>query len=370
MAQAQRPPRRTAPDGSVALRTGLIRWFRAARRDLPWRRNRDPYRVWISEAMLQQTRVEAVVPYFERFVARFPNVDALAAAAEEDVVAAWSGLGYYRRARALHAAARSIVAVHGGRFPSTRAALTELAGIGPYTAGAILSIAFDQPEALVDGNVARVLARLFATHEDAWPLARALADPPAPAPGEAHDAFGPGTRAEWSEALMELGATVCLPREPRCGACPVRDACRARESGTVPEFPRPRARPAPLDVELRVYLVEEDGRVLLERRPSDGRMAGMWQLPTVEPSGAGLLHPAGIGWREAASVLDERPDEGWEVRHTITRHRIRAHVVPARWIGGEIQAPLGWNGRDALERLALTGLSRKALRAAATGRER
>jgi A/G-specific adenine glycosylase len=366
------------------LQSKLLVWFAAHKRALPWRADRDPYRVWISEAMLQQTRVEAVLPYFARFLDRFPNLAALAAAPEHDVLAAWSGLGYYRRARTLHATARAIVADHGGSFPRDRESLLALPGIGPYTAGAIASIAFDAREPLVDGNVARVFSRLFALDgapqslsAELWSLARELL---------------PRERScgDWNQALMELGALVCTPRDPRCERCPLRDECRALAEDRVGELPWPKARPSTIAVDLVVIAVIEKGRWLLERRPASGRMADMWQLPTIEVASReellaaerarssvadahatahdsdamGRLHPT--RW---PADLDVRigPELG-AVRHTITRHRIRAGVHRAE-IGrasrtkltSASSATFEWFERRAIDDLALTGLSRKVL---------
>ena len=263
------------------LHAALGRWFRDERRDLPWRRTRDPYAVWISEAMLQQTRVETVVPYYERFLAHLPDVASLAAAPETEVLGLWSGLGYYSRARALRAAARVIVDQHAGAFPRTRAEWLALPGVGPYTAGAVLSIAFSASEPLVDGNVQRVLARLFALDaaqgskalsEACWTLARALVP-------EAGGALDPG---DWNQALMELGARVCTARAPDCARCPLRTRCRASAQGRTEELPRSRARRAPLAVELEIFVVEERGGWLLQRRPAGGRMAGLYEFPTRE----------------------------------------------------------------------------------------
>lgn len=331
--------------------------------------------------MLQQTRVETVRPYYTRFMARFPTLAALAEAPLEDVLAAWSGLGYYRRARTLQAAARTIVAEHAGVFPRELESLLALPGIGPYTAGAVSSIAFEAREPLVDGNVARVFCRLFAlagepTTLDAelWSRARALM------PRE-------GSCGDWNQALMELGALVCTPRDPRCGECPLRSGCRALSEGRVGELPWPKARPAMIAVELEVMVVVERGRWLLERRPSTGRMAGLWQLPTIEVAEvAGVAQvaevartgvhegriaptrwPAGVGFRAAATL--------GAVRHTITHHKIRATVRTVDSQGFEIgSAPMaieGWGSsagfawfeRRDVDRLPLTGLARKVLRA-------
>ena len=338
-----------------STRARLLAWYRSHRRDLPWRRSRDPYAVWISEAMLQQTRVETVIPYWERFLARFPDVRALAEGTVDEVLALWSGLGYYRRARTLHAAARAIVALHGGEVPRDRGQVLELPGVGPYTAGAVLSIAYGLPEALVDGNVARVLARWFELDGEpgtkafdgrVWELARALI------PSE-------GSAGDWNEALMELGALVCTPRGPGCERCPVRAHCGARAAGRVEELPRPKRRRATLEVELVVLVDEDRSGLLLEQRPEHGRMAAMWQLPTIELGVHARIAP--LTWPAGARVVLGAPLG--ELAHTITHHRIRASVrrgslrdsaLPPRWrrVSG-----------DELRRLALTGMTKKALAA-------
>ncbi|MGD8394832.1 MAG: A/G-specific adenine glycosylase [Candidatus Eiseniibacteriota bacterium] len=270
-----------APSRRVALRRRLLAWYRDAARDLPWRRDPTPYAVWLSEIMLQQTQVAVVLPHYTRFRARFPTIEALAAAGEEAVLAAWQGLGYYGRARRLHAAARRIVAEHGGSFPSDPQAALALPGIGRYTAGAILSIAYGEPLPVVDGNVARVLARLEeidGTLEDAaarallWRLASELV--PAEAPGD------------WNQALMELGALVCTAAAPRCDACPVRLSCRARAAGRTAELPPPRRRRRPPRIAVAVAWIEQDGAVLVTRRGDQGVLAGFWELPAADLPGA------------------------------------------------------------------------------------
>ena len=329
----------------------LVRWFRAEKRVLPWRERRDPYRVWISEAMLQQTRVATVIPYYQRFLERFPDLAALAAAPEEDVLAHWSGLGYYRRARTLHRAARELVARHGGVFPRTREGLLELPGIGPYTAGALASLAFDAPEPLVDGNVERVFARLFALpgaagsaalKQRVWELAAELV----PKQGGA---------GEWNEALMELGALVCLPREPDCGACPLEALCAARELGRAGEFPAPKARKAGVEVELEALFVERAGRILLRRRPAEGRMAGLWELPTRELGSQRLFpEPLPAGLRAGAPLGN--------LRHTITHHRIRLALRRGELGAKPAGADWRWVAFDETAAVPLTGMARKALR--------
>jgi A/G-specific adenine glycosylase len=335
------------------MRRELLDWYRSSKRDLPWRRTRDPYAIWISEAMLQQTRVETVERYWRRFIERLPDVAALAAASDDEVLGLWSGLGYYRRARALRAAARAIVERHGGRFPSEREALLALPGIGPYTAGAIASIAFDRPEPLVDGNVARVLSRLFALDAEGAALDRELwrtAREELPSRG-----FG-----EWNQALMELGATLCTARDPACGECPVARHCAALAQGRTAELPRPRRRPEPIDVELEVLLVRRGDALLFERRPDVGRMAGMWQLPTIELASSPRLFAE--RWPIDGALVPGA--ELGTVRHTITRHRIRARVRAGHLASGfRIRAPLAWIERGELAGAPLTGMSKKILAA-------
>ncbi len=344
-----------APDPAEA-RARLLSWYRANRRDLPWRRTRDPYAIWISEAMLQQTRVETVVGYWERFLARFPSVAALAEADEDAVLAAWSGLGYYRRARALRAAAQAMVERHGGRFPDALDAALDLPGVGPYTAGAVLSIAFDRGAALVDGNVVRVFARWFgcdleyaAATRWAWKQAEQLV------PRE-------GGAGEWNQALMELGATVCTPERPRCAECPLHDACVARAAGRQLELPRAKPRKRAVDVELEALYVARGAELLLERRPSEGRMADLWQLPTLqlspEPELANLFPPR---YSLMSLAADDEPLA--VLRHSITHHRIVLRVHRARAPTEKQIEPLAWIPRARLGDLALGGMARKALRA-------
>jgi len=255
-----------------SLRRAILTWYSRAKRDLPWRRTRDPYAIWVSEIMLQQTRVETVVPFYERFLRRFPDVGSLARAGEPAVLAAWSGLGYYRRARHLHAAARAVVRGHGGRIPREREALLTLPGIGAYTSAAIASIAFEAPEAAVDGNVIRVLARIagFRGRRDSPALRRNV--------GAWAESLARGPRpGDWTQALMELGATVCLPRDPLCARCPAARACVARASGDPGRYPEASAAKAPR-AERRILLLASAGdRVLLVPDESDARAT--WTLP-------------------------------------------------------------------------------------------
>ena len=301
----------------------LLPWYDGARRDLPWRRTRDPYAVWVSEMMLQQTQVATVVGYYERWMKRFPTVRALARAAEDDVLHAWQGLGYYSRARNLWRGARAVVAEHGGHIPESAARLRGLPGIGPYSAGAIASIAFGERTPLVDGNVVRVLCRYFGLRGD-----------PSRAPLKAKlwDVAGqlvPGDRpGDFNQALMELGATVCTPRGARCDACPLRARCAARREGKVevlPELPRrtdtvPVARAAAVVVRKKKVLCVkvEDGAA---------RWAGMWQMPNAdvardETAGAAASRAV----RETTGLAVHAEERLLTVRHSVTHHRITLDV--------------------------------------------
>ncbi len=345
----------TTTSNHAALRKSLLAWYRANKRDLPWRHSRDPYAIWISEAMLQQTRVETVLDYWPRFLARFPDIARLAAAREADVLAAWSGLGYYRRARSLREAARVIVERHGGEFPMQRAAVLDLPGIGPYTAGAVLSIAFDQREPLVDGNVARVFSRLFAIDEELaspgaqkelWRIAAELL-------------AQRGSAGEWNQALMEFGALQCTPRDPQCADCPLARECAALAAGTVAKLPRAKARPSPLDVELEVLVVRQGAAWLFEQRPkSAARMAGLWELPTRETGSPSGLFRAAF---EPAGLFAAGREIG-RVRHSITRHRIEVNVREGLLSAGRsLPEHFRWFETRSAGRIALTGMARKVL---------
>ncbi len=338
-----------------ALRRRLLAWYRTNHRPLPWRESSDAYRIWVSEAMLQQTRVETVLGYWERFVAELPTLADLARAEEDQVLALWSGLGYYSRARRLREAAVVIRELHAGEFPRTRAAARALPGVGPYTAGAVLSIAYDLPEPLVDGNVGRVFARLFALDDELsssgmqkklWQLAEQLVP-----------ARGAGA---WNQALMELGATLCTARSPRCSACPLVQQCHAQVAGRVHELPRIKPKPAPLEVSLELACVAREGLILLEQRPAGGRMAGLWELPTRElPNRHGDfsgLFPVDFSARAALRLGASTQ----ALRHSITKHRIVADVRSAELIA---DLPRGWRlfASSDLGSLGLTGMAKKVL---------
>ncbi|GIX31009.1 MAG: A/G-specific adenine glycosylase [Porticoccaceae bacterium] len=268
----------------------LLAWYdRHGRRDLPWRRAVTPYRVWVSEIMLQQTRVSTAIPFFERFVARFPDVASLAAADEEEVLAHWAGLGYYARARNLHRAARRILADHGGELPRDPQALQRLPGIGRSTAGAILSIAFEQPAAILDGNVRRVLARHAGV--EGWPGSTAVAERLWRLAEERLPASRCG---DYSQALMDLGAVLCTRVRPVCAACPVSEDCLARRQGRQTELPAPRpARTLPVRRRRWLLVLDAEGRLLFERRPPEGLWGGLWAFPEL----AAEVPPTLGGWR-------------------------------------------------------------------------
>jgi A/G-specific adenine glycosylase len=339
----------------------LLAWFDRHRRDLPWRRTRDPYRVWLSEVMLQQTRVETVLPYYERFLARFPTVEDLAAAALDDVLACWSGLGYYRRGRQLHAAARRVAELGG--FPTTAAGWRELPGVGAYTAAAVASIAFGEAVPVMDGNVERVVSRLLAAREDPHGVAarrRLLA-----AAGELLDPARPG---DVNQALMELGATLCTPRRPRCLLCPLRPACLAAAGGDPERYPTARPRRERERLRLVTAVVEEarrcgaDRAVLLVRRPeASSLLAGTWEVPWVEAAGrrsaaAGLAARYGGVWRLGPRLA--------RVRHSITHRDLEVAVHRAELAGGgEVAEGIeaGWFDGDGRAALPLSSLVGKVL---------
>lgn len=256
----------------------LLEWYHSQKRDLPWRRHRDPYYIWVSEIMLQQTRVETVIPYFNRFIERFPTIAALAEAPEEEVLKCWEGLGYYSRARNLQHAAKEVKERYGGAVPNDREAVFGLKGVGPYTAGAILSIAFNRPEPAVDGNVMRVLSRYFLIEDDiAKNKTRVRME------GLAAELIPEGEASHFNQALMELGALVCTPKAPRCLTCPVMEQCAGRLEGRELTLPvKTKAKPPRPETRIAA-LVEGSGpnagRVLIRQRPSTGLLARMWELP-------------------------------------------------------------------------------------------
>ena len=308
------------------FRRQLLAWYGANARDLPWRKDRDPYRVWLSEIMLQQTRVAAVIDHYHEFLRRFPTVEKLAAARESSVLAAWSGLGYYRRVRMLHAAAKIVAREHAGKFPENAKEWQDLPGIGRYTSAAIASIAFGEAVAVVDGNVERVLQRVVGKSlagESLWQSAESLLDRERP--------------GDFNQAMMELGATVCTPRSPACLTCPVIDLCATRGEHALSKSPKQKKR------DIHYALDCRDGSVFLVRRPKDASlMAGMWELPEI-------------------AAPSDRAKPVFTVRHSITVTDYTVRV----WRVADQQANGGkWVSNERLPTLALTGLTRKVLRRA------
>ena len=357
----------------VTFRKKLLGWFHQFRRDLPWRRTRDPYRIWLSEIMLQQTRVAAVIPYYEKFLKRFPDVQALANAPEEEVLRIWSGLGYYGRARNLHKAAQQIVANHEGNFPHVAADLLALPGIGKYTAAAILSIAFDKNLAVLDGNVARVLTRLAAVRGDVresqrWQTLQSSAD----------SYLDPDSPGDWNQAMMELGATLCTPKSPQCLLCPVAQFCEGRKLGIAESLPEKRQKRATVEVTLAAAVfTDKNGWTLLLPPPEEEStvaladsiptlVSRLWHFPTVSVTGDAsknlraslrkLFRGAGNGNLRLAPA--------GKVRHSVTYRDIT--IVPFRInlkklprIKGSRRAPL----HDVNSALPVSNLTRKVARA-------
>jgi A/G-specific adenine glycosylase len=314
----------------------LLAWYDAGHRKLPWRGTTDPYRIWISEVMLQQTRAQAVIPYYERFLCRFPMVESLAASAEEEVLTLWAGLGYYSRARNLRKAALEIV--EAGGFPRDCAGLRALPGIGDYTAAAIASIAFAQPHAALDGNVLRVVARI---ENDASDIGAALTRERFRAVAQSWlDIRRPGP---FNQAMMELGATVCLPKNPSCAACPLANRCGARAAGTASQLPVKLKRIQPISIEDMLLVVRRGGRILLRQRERNAtRMAGFWDLPT----------PTDLPDAQVQQRLGE-------IRHTITHHRYRFIVAAAE---GRVPANgYRWFRAEEMQNVPLSTTARKAL---------
>jgi len=320
----------------------LLGWFARNARDLPWRRTLDPYAIWISEIMLQQTQVKTVIPYWERWLSELPTVQAAAECPEPRLLKLWEGLGYYRRARHLQKAARVIVKEHGGRFPRDFATVLALPGVGRYTAGAICSIAYNQPVPILDGNVIRVLTRCFAvpgdprdktTNQQLWQLADQLVQaaarlaPSSLAPLPSHLLLS-GPCSALNQSLMELGATVCLPREPRCHECPLQRQCLARKLGLAGQLPIRGERVRTTGRRFVAFVVEHKGRFLVRRRAGDVVNSGLWEWPNLECAPKGTLKMAELADGLGLKLLGEEPLA--VIRHSITRYRIELRAYHAR----------------------------------------
>lgn len=322
------------PSRDIALRTALLDWYARSARVLPWRGRRDPYAIWVSEIMLQQTRVETAIPYYRRFLGALPNVRKLAAAPLGEVLKLWEGLGYYARARNLHRAAGEIVRQHGGKFPRDVRELGRLSGVGAYTAGAIASIAFGLDEPVLDGNVRRVLSRLFCVDGKAksarldntlWSLARRL--------------IPPGQAGDFNQALMDLGATLCLPSRPACEDCPAGGLCLARLRGWQDKLPRKPARKVLPHYDVVAAVILKRGRVLIDQRKPDAMLGGLWEFPggKVQP---GETPPAALARevREELGIEIEVARPLARVRHAYSHFRITMQAFLCRHTAGRARA--------------------------------
>jgi len=337
---------------SASLRRSLLEWFDKNARELPWRQTKDPYHIWVSEVMLQQTQVATVIPYFNRFIARFPTVEVLAGAPIDDVLKLWEGLGYYRRAHNLHRAANLVVLQHGGIVPDDQTQLLALPGIGRYTMGAICSIAFGQATPVLDGNLKRVISRFDDlktniddpdTRRELWMRAAELVPPQRP--------------GDFNEAMMELGATVCLPRNPTCHLCPVSELCLARQRGTQYERPvrNPRRRTPHFNVVAGVvWHATDPQRFLISQRPTEGMLGGLWEFPGGKQKD-GESHEQALK-RELKEELAIKVEVGshlTSIDHAYTHFRISLHAYHARHVGGVPQCL----GVDNWRWVSVTGLN-------------
>jgi len=344
-----------------SLRRRLLAWYAKHARDLPWRRSRDPYRVWISEIMLQQTQVATVRDYFTRFTKAYPDVYKLAAADETDVLRLWEGLGYYRRARQLHAAAKQIATLHAGQLPQDLAALQALPGIGRYTAGAIASIAFDQRAPILEANTIRLLSRLIAYRGN-----------PHSSEGQrvlwqvAEEILPNKDVARFNQALMELGSLVCTPVDPKCDVCPLASVCAAHAAGLQREIPAPKKKPVFTALREAAIVIRKNGSVLMRQCGADERWAGLWDFPRFELESSGPL----FAKKEIAEKVARQTGVTCEpgtllktIKHGVTRYRITLECYEATYISGRVQAKhsaaVKWSAISHLSELPLSTTGRK-----------
>ncbi|MFH1262073.1 MAG: A/G-specific adenine glycosylase [Pseudomonadota bacterium] len=332
----------------TVLRRKLLAWYRTHHRKLPWRATHDPYRIWVSEVMLQQTRVATVIPYFKRFLASYPTVRKLAASDEDPVLRTWEGLGYYSRARNLHAAAREVVEKYGGNLPSSSAELASLPGFGPYISAAVASIAFGESTAVVDGNVRRVLSRLFETASAVDDRAQELIDPKHP--------------GDFNQAVMELGALVCLPRSPKCEICPLSTDCLARKHGTIAAFPPARAKTKVRIVHAVTVIVQNRNRYFVTQRPMNGRWARMWEAPTHESARVTRLELVMNLLMNAYGLRLKRFERIARIEHRLSHQTIHTEVMCAE--GRDHSKNGTWVTLTELSELSMSRLQREAFRRA------
>ena len=342
----------------VAARRSLLRWYQRRSRDLPWRRSKSPYTVWVSEVMLQQTQIETVIPYYQRFLREFPTVERLARAPLERVLELWSGLGYYRRARNLHRAAQELVEKHGGQFPTEMKQACSLPGVGDYTARAVLSIAYNVPLAVLDGNVARVMARLLA-------LRGSLAERRFRRSVEENldlllSRRSPGN---FNQALMELGQTVCLPRSPRCSSCPLGHWCLGFQSGRPEDFPEPRPRRQAEEWHIATAVLHKNQKVLVVKGLEDGILDDLWNCPSaVGQSSKESLARLREKLRSSLGTVPSLKEPAHRLRHTITYRSIQVHVYEGPFVGRLPNAGFRWFQRQSIEQAAVSQLARKIAR--------
>ncbi|GAB4268080.1 MAG: A/G-specific adenine glycosylase [Deferrisomatales bacterium] len=340
---------------------GLHAWYRTHARELPWRATRDPYAIWVSEAMLQQTRVATVLPYYSRWIQELPTVGRLAGAAEQAVLRLWEGLGYYSRARNLHRAARVVVAEHGGAIPDDPHAFGRLPGVGPYTVAAVMSLAFDRDLAAVDGNVRRVLGRLTARRSPGSPAEHVRADR-----ALAGALLPSGTARVHNQAMMELGALVCTPKGPRCGNCPLRAPCAARRTGTPEAFPPRLRRPASPHYDVAVGIVVDGGRVFLDRRPYGGLLGGLWEFPGGKvASGESAEEALRRELREEFAMEVQIVEALAPVRHAYSHFRVTLHPFRCRFLAMDPRAgegnPWAWVLPEELPNYPMPRANRKVI---------
>lgn len=349
-------------DHRRAFRECLLDWFDTARRDMPWRETNDPYRIWLSEVMLQQTRVDQAAPYYQRFLERFPNVDALAGASLDEVLLCWEGLGYYSRARNLHEAARRVVDVFDGSVPDREEEIRSLPGVGPYTAAAVLSIAFGKPLAVLDGNVIRVLSRVFAVDADVKrsPVRKALRR-------AANDLLLAERPGDFNQAIMELGATMCTPRSPRCSACPLQSVCEAAQAGDPEAYPvKSRRKPVP-HYDVAVGLIRnEEGQLLIQRRPTEAMLGGLWEFPGGKRKTEETIREACVReLREELQVEVQLDDVFCRIAHAYSHFRITLHVFRGRIAAGKPTSPAGlpvrWVSPSELDQYAFPRANRRLI---------
>ena len=347
----------------TAFRTDLLDWYDEHKRSMPWRETDDPYRIWVSEIMLQQTRVDTVRDYYPHFLEAFPTVEALAAADRDEVLKYWEGLGFYARARHLHDAAQTVVAEHGGTVPNTMDAIRDLKGIGPYTAAAVLSIAYEKPHAVLDGNVTRVLSRVFTLEEDATTTSAQNA-----LRSLANDLLAPERPGDFNQALMELGAMVCTPSTPLCDRCPLQNICRAHDAGTEDDYPiTPESKPVPHhDIAVGLVFSDDGDQLLIQRRPDDGLLGGLWEFPGgKQEDGESMDAACRREVREELGIQVTVDEPFYTLSHAYSHFKITLHAFRCRIENGTPEAregqPFQWVGLDELDDYAFPRANRRLI---------